>query len=171
MMSQSQPLLRLQRLLSVAVAASLLIACSKPDYRTLAHGDGVFSDLRGRYVLINYWAAWCKPCIEELPELNAFSREQADRAAVFAVNYDGVDLNTLQRQATELNIEFPVLLDDPADQLGYERPRALPSTFIIAPDGSLKTVLLGPQTQASLLAALDGNADPSVPAPAQLPPP
>lgn len=136
----------------------LLVGCTKPDYETLDHGSGSFADLRGRHVLINYWAAWCKPCITELPELNAFAQEFADEAVVLAVNYDGVDRATLERQARELDIQFPVLLSDPAAQLGYERPQALPSTFVLGPDGRLKQVLLGPQTIASLRAALDPMA-------------
>lgn len=145
------------RLALAALLLSLLAGCSRPDYETLAHGDGRFSDLQGRHVLINYWAAWCKPCITELPELNEFAADQAERAVVFAVNYDGVERAALERQVAELDIRIPVLLADPHALLGYERPQALPSTFVIGPDGTLQQVLLGPQTKASLLAAIEGT--------------
>lgn len=134
-----------------------LAGCSKPDYHTLDGDSGRFEDLRGRWVLINYWAEWCKPCIEELPELAAFSREHAGQAVVFAVNFDGPEETLLRQQASKLQIELPVLLDDPAPRLGYERPQALPSTYVFDPDGRLQQVLQGAQTRASLRAAIGGE--------------
>lgn len=136
-------------------------ACSKPDYHTLDGGSGRFDDLRGQWVLINYWAEWCKPCIEELPELAEFHRDHAGKAVVLAVNFDGPNEQLLRQQAEKLQIEVPVLLGDPAPTLGYERPQALPSTFVFGPDGKLRQVLQGAQTIASLEAAIqDGTSQP-----------
>ncbi|MDX9875070.1 MAG: TlpA disulfide reductase family protein [Spongiibacteraceae bacterium] len=132
----------------------LLMACSEPDYHTLDGNHGDFADLRGRHILINYWAAWCKPCISELPELNRFAAAHGDRVAVFAINYDGIDETLLRQQVSELNIAFPVLLADPAEQLGYQRPQVLPTTVVIGPDGAVLELLQGPQTEASLAAAV-----------------
>lgn len=135
-----------------------LSGCGKPDYHTLAGDSGRFDDLQGRWLLINYWAEWCKPCIEELPELAAFGKEHAGQAVVFAVNFDGPSEELLRKQAEKLNIEIPVLLEDPAPRLGYERPQALPSTYVFGPDGKLRQVLQGAQTSASLAAAIQSDA-------------
>lgn len=140
--------------------AIALTGCSKPDYHTLAGDSGRFDELQGRWMLINYWAEWCKPCIEELPELADFSREHASQAVVFAVNFDGADATLLRQQAAKLNIEVPILLEDPALKLGYERPQALPSTYVFGPDGKLRQVLQGAQTSASLAAAIQSEPKP-----------
>ena len=73
------------------------------------------------------------------------------------VNFDGVTGEALAAQAKALGIAPALLLDrDPAQELGLERPQALPSTFVIGPDGKQRNVLLGPQTVASLEAAIGG---------------
>ncbi|MBP6382302.1 MAG: TlpA family protein disulfide reductase [Pseudomonadales bacterium] len=109
----------------------------------------------GRWLLVNYWAEWCKPCLEEIPELGAFAGKHAATARVVLVNFDGVTGDALQQQARTLGIPPELLLDrDPARELGLERPQALPSTFVIDPDGTRRDVLLGPQTVASLEAAI-----------------
>lgn len=159
---------RLLILLSMALIALLQSGCGEPDYRTLDGDSGDFVELRGRHVLINYWAAWCKPCITELPELNRFTAAHRDRVTVFAINYDGIDEELLRRQVTELDIAFPVLLADPAEQVGYPRPQALPTTVVIGPDGAVLQLLQGPQTEASLAAAIgiEPAAQPAASSPA-----
>ena len=109
----------------------------------------------GQWLLVNYWAEWCKPCLEEIPELGAFAGKHAGMARVVLVNFDGVTGEALQQQASTLGIPPELLLDrDPAAELGLARPQALPSTFVIGPDGAQRNVLLGPQTVASLEAAI-----------------
>lgn len=141
-------------LFPVVALCALLGACGKADYQTLDGGSGRFADLQGHWLLINYWAAWCEPCIKEMPELNRFNRQFAAKATVFAVNFDDVRGAELQQQVAKLHLEIPVLLDDPAPRLGYPRPEALPSTLVFGPDGKLKQILQGEQTVASLAAAI-----------------
>ena len=106
---------------------------------------------RGQWVVVNYWAEWCKPCIKEIPELNDLNSQNAD-VTVLGVNFDGAVGDELTRQLDELKVAFETLPYDPSAELGIERPRALPTTVIISPEGDLKEVLIGPQTQESLLA-------------------
>ncbi|MFK7975112.1 MAG: TlpA family protein disulfide reductase [Halioglobus sp.] len=106
----------------------------------------------GQWVLINYWAPWCKPCIEEIPELNAVHNEH-DTITVYGVNFDGAVGETLRQQEQTLGVAFPTLTQDPSTALGLARPAALPTTLVIGPDGKLAATLLGPQTEQSLLGA------------------
>ncbi len=140
---------------------SVLPGCSKPDYETADGGSGRFADTRGKWLLINYWAEWCKPCIEEMPELHRFQQEQRDRAVLFTVNYDGVQGQSLQQQIKKIGIKLPVLLQDPSSVLKFTRPDALPATFVIDPQGVLRQTLHGPQTAATLAAALDTASQPA----------
>lgn len=104
----------------------------------------------GHWTVINYWAKWCAPCREEIPELNAFSARHADSVRVLGVNYDGLRDEALAADIQALQIAFPILLSDPHNALGIERPTALPATIIISPDGVVTEILLGPQTEHSL---------------------
>lgn len=137
---------------------SLLAACSKgkPEYETLDGSSGRFSDLHGRWVFVNYWAEWCKPCLKELPALKAFNDQYRHQAVVLTVNFDGVAAATLREQVQRLKIEVPVLLSDPATLLGIQRPMGLPTTYVFDPQGNFATKLEGEQTLESLAAALAG---------------
>jgi thiol-disulfide isomerase/thioredoxin len=106
---------------------------------------------QGQWVVVNYWAEWCKPCIKEIPELNDLNAQNSD-VTVLGVNFDGAVGDELARQLDTLKVAFETLPYDPSAELGIERPRALPTTVIISPEGDLKEVLIGPQTQESLLA-------------------
>jgi len=116
-----------------------------------ADGNLQLDTLRGQWVVINYWAIWCKPCIQEIPELNHLDKLQG--VSVLGVNYDGVAGEELRQQVDKLGISFPVLTTDPATQLGIERPVVLPTTLILDPEGQLRETLVGPQTLQSLSAA------------------
>ena len=132
----------------------LLSGCGQPtavDAYTDINGQSAhFSDHKGRWMIINYWASWCKPCIEEIPELNALSNKHGEKVKLFAVNFDGKQGQELISQSEQLGIEFTTLTADPAAVLGYPRPSVLPTTLIFDPDGNLQHTLLGPQTVESL---------------------
>ena len=102
----------------------------------------------GQWRVINYWAIWCAPCREEIPELNALDRDT--ELLVYAVNYDGKKGAELRSQAAELGIAFALLEDDPSAELGIKRPRVLPTTLLVTPQGQVSDTLVGPQTRDSL---------------------
>jgi len=108
-------------------------------------------------VVVDFWATWCAPCIKEIPELNRLAEEHADELVVLGVNFDLPEGEERLRQAKKMKIEFPVYADDPAQDLGIERPMVLPTTFVFAPGLELRQTLVGPQTEESLLAAIDGG--------------
>ena len=141
------------RLLGVGLLVGLLNACSPGPSITLLNGAPRALDAYGgQWLYVNYWAEWCAPCLEEIPERNACHR--ADNGAeVLGINFDQVDSARMAVQAEALQIAFPLALGDPAALLGIQAPEVLPSTYVFDPDGSLVTVLVGPQDEASLLAA------------------
>ena len=104
----------------------------------------------GEWRVVNYWAIWCGPCREEIPELNALNQHPA--ITVFAVNYDGQQGEVLIEQADKMGIAFELLEQDPAPDLGIERPRVLPTTLLVNPKGAVTDTLVGPQTQKAILA-------------------
>lgn len=108
---------------------------------------------QGKWRVVNYWAIWCAPCREEVPELNRLALK-AD-IEVLGVNFDGKTGDELAEHARQLAIVFPVLPQDPAAELGIERPRVLPTTVLVSPEGEVMGTLVGPQTEAELLTELD----------------
>lgn len=149
----------LYRFLMLCLTIALLSAC---DQQGIASSDPAVSFTPGapsqHWTLINYWAVWCAPCREEIPELNALARDRADSLRVFGVNYDGASGPALAKAITDLGIEFPTLTVDPQPALGIARPQALPVTLLIKPDGTVHEVLLGPQTADGLWQKLTSAA-------------
>lgn len=137
----------MSKLFPVLALALLVAACG--DQRP---GAVQLADYRGRWVVVNYWAEWCKPCATEIPELNALDRTYRE-VAVLGVNFDGAEGDELQQQEQRLGVEFPTLATDPAADLGIARPAVLPTTLVLDPTGSLTATLVGPQTLQSLAQA------------------
>ena len=131
----------------------LLVACSKPSFELASGGK---ADIVGesRVVFVNYWAVWCGPCIAEMPELAHFNDIYSDRAIVYAVNFDNPPLDQLRADMQALGVDIPALAVDPQIALGYERPQVLPTTYVLHL-GQVKEVLVGPQTQESLLGIME----------------
>ncbi len=141
------------------VAALLLSACSpsgdhsESDATPMLWAAGAERPLeRGQWQLVNYWAVWCKPCVKEIPELNALAAAEP-MLQVVGVNYDRPPLTQLLKQADTLGIQFPLLIAHP-EGLGIATPRVLPTSYIVSPTGQTVAVLTGPQTHDSLRAAL-----------------
>ncbi len=142
----------MMRLLQLFILTTtlLLAACGRSDFAT--HSGAGASISSGKWQLINYWATWCAPCREEIPALNTF--DQQDNVTVYGINYDGLEGEELQAAIDEMGITFDSLLADPAPALNQDRPRVLPSTFVLNPKGEVVQVLTGPQTAETLAAAI-----------------
>lgn len=132
----------------LALSIVLLGGCSKPEFETADSSTLEWDSLRGQWVLVNYWAEWCKPCLEEIPELNALNR--ASHVTVLGVNYDGIKGQELLGLGEKMGITFTMLADDPGPVFDWQLPVALPATFIINPDGELIEARFGPQTETEL---------------------
>ncbi len=139
------------RTLLAVVTAGLLAACTPAaDFHTDSSGSMRWDDLHGRYVVVNYFAEWCAPCLKELPELNAFHQQHADQVTLLGVSFDLLDNQQLQQLRERYQIEFPLIQWQPAPQLPFAMPKMLPATYIIDPQGNVSGPLLGEQNLHSL---------------------
>ncbi|MFE8073117.1 TlpA disulfide reductase family protein [Marinobacteraceae bacterium S3BR75-40.1] len=139
-------------LIRLSLLASLtlwLTACGQPQFPTAGGEPVKWDDLRGQWVLVNYWAEWCKPCLEEIPELNAL--DQNPKVRVLGVNYDGKQGQALIKAAQSMGIEFTLLEEDIGNTMDWEKPLALPVTFVVDPEGKLQEARFGPQKEQELL--------------------
>ncbi len=131
----------------VVLLLGVLAACSKPVTFTDINGDFVplASD---QWLALNFWAEWCDPCREEIPELNELANDGQVR--VLGVDFDSSQGGALIDKAKALDIRFPVLQESPLTALNEPLPQVLPATYIISPEGKVVTKLFGPQTKKSL---------------------
>ncbi|MFI4918313.1 MAG: TlpA disulfide reductase family protein [Legionellales bacterium] len=120
------------------------------------HGQSTaFSTLKGQWVFINYWAGWCRTCVDEIPEFNRFYlSHKKDPVAVYAVNYDALPLVEQEILIKKLNISYPSLMQNPANELHLGDIIGVPVTFIFNPKGTLVKTLYGGQTAETLNQAM-----------------
>ncbi|VAW94814.1 hypothetical protein MNBD_GAMMA22-1648 [hydrothermal vent metagenome] len=93
------------------------------------------SNYKGKITIVNFWATWCKPCLEEIPSLNRLKKIMKDKPfEIISINYAEKPEQIKQFMKTT-KIDFPVLIDESGDQAVKWHVFAFPSTFVIAPDG------------------------------------
>jgi len=142
----------IKRLFIILAAVLLLAGCDqKPKVLADLNGNPVdLQDYRGKWVVINYWASWCKHCLKELPALNEFYETHKDKVIVFGVNYDHLPAEQLKPLVQKLNIKFPMLVVDPAKELGIGQIDTIPIIYLIAPNGEMSQPIMGEQAISSL---------------------
>ncbi len=135
--------------LSMALGTQALGAdFSLPDIDGVKHK---LSDYRGKWVVVNYWATWCPPCLDELPELDAFhSRHKGKDALVLGVNIEDIPLDKLREFVDEHFINYPVLLGGNREETAFGPLPGLPVTYLISPAGEVAASHLGRVDAASI---------------------
>ncbi len=130
-----------------------------PDFtlKDLEGNDVSLSDYQGKIVILNFWAVWCKYCVEEMPDFNELNKEleQAGDAVILAVNVQE-PYDTINKFLTESDIDLKVLMDEDGYVAGaMYGVDGYPTTFIINDDGSLYTYIPGKTDIKTLRTVLD----------------
>lgn len=136
----------------LAAGAMLSITATAADLRDFQATDvyGQALDLRqldGQWLVINYWATWCKPCRKEIPDLSSL---HDDRDDVFLVGlaFEEIEVEAIRDFLQRYRASYPIVLVDvfqPPEQYGV--PRVLPTTILISPSGERHRTFVGPVTR------------------------
>src|SRR3954471_20555823 len=95
------------------------------------------ADYKGRYVVLNFWATWCVPCIQEIPEIAEFARAHKD-VVVLGVAVDAEDnVAKVKQFAAQTAHDYPLLFSDAKVEKQLGEPRALPTTRVYDPTGKV----------------------------------
>ena len=106
---------------------------------------------RGKWVVVNYWATWCKTCLKELPDLVSLHKANRDNdIVVVGINFESISPDLVRGFVKQHGIPYPVLLTEPVPATPLGRVFALPTTYIIDPDGKLVAGQVGLVGQQSL---------------------
>ncbi len=116
-----------------------------PDFALAGYKGGQYklSDLRGKWVLIDFWGTWCQPCRRELPEINKFAKRVQNSAEEAFVSIACSDTpEKVDRLMTAEKYSFPVAMSDRTVEHTF-KVRGYPSKYIISPDGKMLPVAFG----------------------------
>ncbi len=123
---------------------------TKADFVTTDGTAYQWHDLEGNWVIINYFAPWCVPCLREMPELHEFNHTLPANTKLFAINYDSLSHSDLVAMLAEHKITLDVIEANEDTLLPMGKPHYLPATFIIGPDGKVKDTIMGEVTALTL---------------------
>jgi len=131
-------------LVRAALVAALLVpgmAIGAPQapqlqLQTLSGETVKLSDYRGKLVMVNFWAPWCPPCRQEMPDLEAFHNKYED-TVVLGLAVDFRSEGNVTNMVDMMNVTYPVALADQGVSRRFGGFRGLPTTFYIDPDGKV----------------------------------
>ncbi|NID16803.1 TlpA family protein disulfide reductase [Luteibacter yeojuensis] len=148
---------RLLAVAALALSAPVVAAtAAKPELKVTTL-DGKPFDLaaqRGKWVIVNYWATWCVPCIKEMPDISAFVKSRKDVAAI-GLAFEDTEKKDIEAFVGKHPVAYPIAqVDVTAPPKDFDAPTGLPTTYLIAPDGHVAHRFVGPVDEAKLSAAM-----------------
>ena len=123
----------------------------------LGGGEVSLSDYLGQWVVVNYWATWCTPCLKEIPDLSELHEERSD-LTVLGLAFEDLEDSDFDEFLEDFEVSYPILKVDvyqPPEPFGA--PRALPTTIILDQQGRAVKAFLGPVTREAIEGFIDSN--------------
>ena len=142
---------RLIAVLILAAVSSAAFAFTVTDTKGKTHR---LADYKGKWVLVNFWATWCPPCLEEMPDLQTLHETRKDLVVVgIAMEYR--DPNYVKQFADDLLVTFPIVLGDSKIAAQIGKVPGLPTTYLYDPTGKLAAYNVGALTREAVERYID----------------
>jgi thiol-disulfide isomerase/thioredoxin len=113
------------------------------------------ADLKGKWVVVNFWATWCAPCVKEIPDFAAFAKAQGDKVRVLGIALDWdetgkreTDERKVKAFAKKVGLTYPLVLGDDKSEKVFGKMKGLPTTIIYDANGKIafqKTGVVTPE--------------------------
>jgi len=101
---------------------------------------------RGKYLVINFWATWCTPCLKEIPAFVKFYDKHSDHVEILGLDFEPVDLEVINDYVGRFSINYPIVLyndDNDSEYLNFGEIVGMPTTQIYSPEGELLHTYMG----------------------------
>ena len=145
---------RIIRFLLIAILLSLTMNVNAFQFQDTDGKFHTLSDYKGRWVIINFWATWCPPCLEEIPDLIALYEGRED-VMVIGVAMEFSDPEVVMAFVESMSITYPTVLGNRRIASQLDDISMLPSTYFFDPDGKPAARKLGLVTRKSIEIFID----------------
>ncbi len=101
---------------------------------------------RGKYLVVNFWATWCTPCLKEIPAFVKFYEENSDHVEILGLDFEPVDLEIINDYVGRFSINYPIVLyneDNDSEYSNFGEIVGMPTTQIYSPEGQLLHTFMG----------------------------
>jgi thiol-disulfide isomerase/thioredoxin len=149
----------LLRRISLMLIAVLWVSAAAAEGFTLKDTHGKvhrLADYKGKWVLVNFWATWCPPCLEEIPDLIKLS-ETHKNLVVIGIAMDYQDPAYVKEFATNLFVTYPIVLGDAKIAAKIGKIPGLPTTYLYNPEGKIAAQNVGALTREAVERYIDSK--------------
>lgn len=132
------------------VMATAAFSAQAFDLKDTAGQPQRLADLKGKWVVVNFWATWCAPCVKEIPDIAAFAKAQGDKVRVLGIALDWDDAKQVTAFAKKVGLTYPLVLGDEASEKAFGKLKGLPTTIVYDPAGKIAYQKTGTVTRELL---------------------
>ena len=126
--------------LSTTFAYEKVIDFSFNDLEGKTHN---FSDYKGKWVLVNYWATYCPPCLAEMPDIERFSQDNKDKFIALGFDVGGSEKADIAEFSYHNKINYPLIPTQGSTLLAFGIVMAVPTSYVISPEGEIVDKFVG----------------------------
>ena len=142
---------------ALVVLCALAVSAQAFDLKDTSGSIQRLADLEGKWVVVNFWATWCAPCVKEVPDIAMFAKEQGDKTRVLGVALDWDDEKQVMAFARKIGHTYPLVLGTEASEKAFGKMKGLPTTIVYDPTGKMVYRKTGTVTRELLSRIVKGE--------------